>query len=116
SNGLASDTASALKRRQRLLFVRVDVEDGCELGDLHQVVDPLGEMEQLDFAAFVSGGRIRSRLFTDSRTIHVTHATHIQDELFRSSVERVLNRISEGYPTFAKGDAAADFENISVFD
>jgi hypothetical protein len=51
-----ADTALALEGRQCFLFVRVGVEDGGELGDLRQVADSLCEMEQLDFAPFVSGG------------------------------------------------------------
>src|SRR6476620_6733270 len=34
-------------------FVVFHVEDGVELGDLQQVVDFLGEVEQLEFAALV---------------------------------------------------------------
>ena len=37
--------------RNRRRFVVLDVEDGVELGDLEQVVNLLGQVQQLQFAS-----------------------------------------------------------------
>jgi hypothetical protein len=40
----------------RFLLIRIDVEDGGELGDLHQVIHLLGQIKELEFTALVPGG------------------------------------------------------------
>jgi hypothetical protein len=42
-----------------LSFVLEDVENGEEFGDLHQVADAVGEVEELKLAVLVSYGGIR---------------------------------------------------------
>jgi hypothetical protein len=42
------------------------IEDGVELGDLEQIVDLLGEVEQLKFAALVLGGGECADQFADA--------------------------------------------------
>jgi hypothetical protein len=44
------------ERLYRRRFVVFHVEDGVELGDLKQVVDLLGEVQQLEFATLILGG------------------------------------------------------------
>ena len=47
-------------------FVVFHVEDGVELGDLEQIVDLLGEVQELQFATLVLGGGEGADQFTDA--------------------------------------------------
>ena len=47
-------------------FVVFHVEDGIELGDLQQVVNFLGEVEQLEFAALVFHGGVGADQLADA--------------------------------------------------
>src|SRR6516164_3822849 len=55
-----------LERLDRGGFVVLHVEDRVKLGDLEQVVDLLGEVEQLQFATLILGGREGADQFADA--------------------------------------------------
>ena len=70
-NGVLAKTCAAkvrglFERFDRGCFVVFHVEDGVELGDLKQVVDLLGEVQQLQFAALVLHGGKGANQFADA--------------------------------------------------
>src|ERR1035437_1980468 len=90
------ETAAGLIRRPFLLmrngfalfegadgrgFVVPDVEDGVELGDLEQVVDLLGEVEQLEFAARIPDRGEGADQFADAGAIDVADAFQVQQDV-----------------------------------
>src|SRR5215467_9721952 len=63
---IASRGGALLERLHGCGFVVFHVEYGIELGDLQQIVDFLGELEQLQFAALVLGGGEGANQFADT--------------------------------------------------
>src|SRR5271170_4421786 len=69
------------ERRNRRRFVVFDVEDGVQLGDLQQIVDFLGQVQQLQFAAAVLDRREGADQFTDARAVDVADVAQVQEDL-----------------------------------
>src|SRR5208283_1208875 len=88
-----------------------DVEDGVELGDLEQVVDLLGEVEQLELAAGVFDGGECADQLSDAGAIDVADLGEVEQDVFGALVERVVNAVAQGDAAFAKGDAATEVED-----
>src|SRR5271168_4411592 len=62
-------------------FVVFDVEDGVELGDVEDVVDFLGEVEELEFAAGVADGGEAADEFSDAGAVEVIDVGEVEDDL-----------------------------------
>src|SRR5262245_31701589 len=73
----------------RIRLVILDVEDGVQLGDLEQVVDFFGEVQQLQLAALVLSGRESANQLADSRAIDVVHVAEVQQDFLVSLGEQV---------------------------
>ena len=54
------------ERLDRVCFVVLDVEDGVEFGDLEQVVNLFGQIQELQFAAAVADGGESADQFADA--------------------------------------------------
>jgi hypothetical protein len=54
-------------------FVVLHVEDGVELGDLEQVVDFAGQVEQLQLAALVADSGVGAHQLADARAVDLIH-------------------------------------------
>jgi hypothetical protein len=59
-------------------FVVFHVEDGVELGNLQQIVNFLGEVQQLQLAALVLGGGERADEFADAGAVDLIHVAEVQ--------------------------------------
>ena len=55
-------------------FVVFDVEDGVELGDVEDVVNFLGEVEELEFSAGIADGGEAADEFSDAGAVEVIDA------------------------------------------
>ena len=55
-----------LERLHRRRLIVLHIENGVQLGDLQQVVDFLGQLEQLQFATLVLGGGKGADQFADA--------------------------------------------------
>src|SRR5579862_9373429 len=85
-NGMLAKTCAAkvrglFERFDRGCFVVFHVEDGVEFGDLKQIVDLLGEVQKLQFAALILRGRKGAHQLTDARAIDVVDVLEIQHDL-----------------------------------
>src|SRR6266496_1921287 len=104
---------------ERNLFERFDgsgfvvfyVEDGIELGDLEQVIDLLGEIQQLEFAALILGGSEGADQFADAGAIDVINFGQVQHDLLVALAKQVAHRVAKDDAAFAEGDAAAAIHN-----
>src|SRR5580704_14793823 len=108
---------AALHRRGQRLFVEagygggfvgVDVEDGEELGDLEEVVNFLGQVEELELAATVANGSKSADQFADAGTIDVVDVAKIENDFDAAGVENVANGLAQQGATFAQGDTPAE--------
>src|SRR6185312_8392442 len=92
-------------------FVVFDVEDGVELGDLEEVVDLLGEVEELELAAGVLDGGKGGDHFADAGRVDIADVCEVEDDLAGAFGERVADGVAQGDAAFAQGDAAAEIED-----
>jgi hypothetical protein len=95
-------------------FVVFDVEDGVELGDMEDVVDFLGEVEELELAAGVTDGGEAADQFSNPGTIDVVDADEVEDDLLLALGDEIADGIAEIADFFAKDDAAVDVEDGDV--
>src|SRR5215469_4231016 len=99
------------ERLDRLAFVVLDVEDGVELGDLEQVVNFLGEVEQLELAALVANGSERADQLADSGAVDVGHVAEVEQDFLLAFGNQVFHRFTQDHAAFAQGDATAHIDD-----
>src|SRR5215469_18336258 len=63
-------TVELPERFDRCRLVVLHVEDGVQLGDLQQVMDLLGQVQQLQFPALVADGSVGADQLADPRTVY----------------------------------------------
>src|SRR5437868_7137632 len=70
--------AVLLERLYGSRLIILNVEDGVQLGDLQQIVDLLGQLQQLQLAALILCGGKGADQFADPRTVDVIHIRQVQ--------------------------------------
>src|SRR5271170_5299656 len=75
-------------------FVVLDVEDRVELGDLEQVVDLLGEVQELQLAALVADGGIGADQLADARAVDVVDVAEVQQDKLGALGEQVTGGVA----------------------
>src|SRR4051812_29522844 len=104
----AGEMRSLLREgRDRLRFVVFDVEDGVQLGDLQKVMDLLGQVEQLEFAAAITDGGVSTDQLTDTGAVDVGDVAEVEQDLFGALAEQVTNQVAQDNAALAERDAAA---------
>src|SRR6185312_382168 len=95
--------------RRRLIILHV--KNGVKLRDLQQVMNFLGQLEQLQFATLVFRCGICADQFTNARAVNVIHVAKVQQNLFVALAEQVLYGIAKHYAAFAEGYTSAAIDN-----
>src|ERR1700722_8279416 len=88
-------------------FVVFHVEHGVQLGDLQQVMNFLGQVEQLEFATLITHGGEGADQLANARAVDIVHIAEVQQNLLLSFGKQVANYILEDDAAFAEGDPAA---------
>src|SRR5271165_5681254 len=88
-------------------FVVFHVEDGVELGDLQQIVDFFGQVEEFEFAALILGGGESADQFADARAVDVIDLAQVQDDLLIALGKQVAHSVAQNDAAFAERDATA---------
>jgi hypothetical protein len=97
-------------------FVVFDVEDGVELGDVEDVVDFLGEVEEFEFAAGVADGGEAADEFADAGGIDVIDLGEVEDDFFLAGGDELADGVAELSGFVAEGDASVDVDDGDVAD
>src|SRR5438477_4816741 len=97
-------------------FVVFHVEDGVQLGDLQQVVDFLGEVEQLKLAALIFDGGIGADQLADAGAVDVIDVAKVQQDFLVALAEQLAHGIAQDYAAFTEGDTAATVDNGHAID
>src|SRR5215468_10515439 len=97
-------------------FVVFYVENGVQLGNLQQVVNFLGEVEQLEFAALVFHGGVGADQLADARAVDVIDVTQVEKDLLVAFAKQVAHGIAQNYAAFTEGDAAAAIHDGDAID
>src|ERR1035437_3488255 len=100
-----------LERLDRGSFAVFHVEHGVELGNLKQIIDFLGEVQELEFAALILGRGEGADQFTDARTVDIVDVLQVQNNLLVPFGEDIAHRVAENDAAFAEGDATAAIHN-----
>src|SRR6478609_9260660 len=95
----------------RCSFVVLDIEDRIELGDLQQVVDFLGQVEQLQLAAFAPHGGKRAHQFADPGAVDISNVAQVEQDFFVPFADQVANGVTQYHAAFTQCDAAAHIHN-----
>jgi len=97
-------------------FIVFDVEDGVELGDVEDIVNFLGEVEELEFSASVAHAGITADKSSDAGRVDVVDAGEIEDDFLFVLRDEVFDSVAEDFDFVAENDAAAHVENGDVRD
>jgi hypothetical protein len=97
-------------------FVVFDVEDGVELGDVQDVVDLLGEIQELEFASGVADGGETADEFSDAGAVDVIDADEVEDNLFLALGDEGADSVAEIANFIPKDDATVDIEDGDMSD
>ncbi len=92
-------------------LVVLDVENRVELGDLQQVVNLLGEIEQLKVSALVAHGGKRADQLADTRAVDISHVTQVEQDLLGAFAEEIPHGVAQLHTAFSQGNAAATIHN-----
>src|SRR6266567_2992538 len=99
------------ERLNRRGFVVPNVKNRIELGDLQQVVDLLGQIEQLQFATLVLYRGVGADQLADARTVNVVDVPQIEQNFFLPLGEQVFHRVPQDYAAFPQSDPSAAIHN-----
>ena len=97
-------------------FVVFDVEDGVELGDVEDVVNFLGEVEELEFASGVADGSEAADELSDAGAVDIVDAHQVEDNSLFAFRDEGANGVAKGSDFVAEDDASVDVENGDVSD
>ncbi len=94
----------------------MDFEDGIELGDLEQILDPFGEAEEFELAVLASDCGVTIDEFSDAGAIDVADLAEIKEELLIAGGGEIANGIAEKRRPFSEGDTADGINYGNVTD
>jgi len=97
-------------------FVVFDVEDGVELGDVEDVVNFLGEVEEFEFATGVADGGEAADEFSDAGAVDVVDADEVEDDLLFALGDQGADGVAEIADFVAEDDATSNVEDGDVSD
>src|SRR5215468_4833909 len=104
-------SCSLLERPNGFGFVVFNIEDGIKFGDLQQIVDLFGELEQLQFAALVTHRGKRAHQLPDARAIDIADVAQVEQNFLLPFAEKVFDGIAQYHAAFAQGYAAAHIDD-----
>lgn len=97
-------------------LVVFNVEDGVELGDVQDVVNLLGEVEELEFASRVADGGEAADQLSDTGAVDVVDAGEVEDNLLLSLIDQAADGVAQRVNFVSEHDAAMNVENGDVGD
>src|ERR1017187_5930989 len=96
---------------ERFRFVGVGLENGHQLGDLHQVFHLLLQVQEFHLAASAGDGGIAADHLAQTGTVDVADLGEIQQDVFLFAGQRFPDGIPEIAQGLTKGEPAAHVQN-----
>jgi hypothetical protein len=96
------------------VFVVGDVEDGVETSDLHQVVDFIGEVEKLEFAALFAHGGKGADQVAQAGAVDVIDFAEVEQDFFVTFGQEASDNATKGGALFPEDDFASDVDDRDV--
>jgi hypothetical protein len=88
-------------------FVVLHVKYCVELRDLEQVMDLLGQVQQLELAAFFANGGESADQFSNAGAVNVGDVAKVEKDLLFALAEDLANDVAQNHAAFAESDATA---------
>src|SRR5665213_2010204 len=113
--GLESN-ASLLVGGDGFRFIVENVEDGVELGDLQQVLDLLGQLQQLEGAAGVLDRRQGADQLADAGAVDVIDVRQIEEDLVGTLGQDVAYGVPDGYASLTQHNLSTQIQDCDSVD
>ena len=97
-------------------FVVADVEDGVELGDEEDVVNFLGELEELELASGVADGGEAADEFSEAGAVEVVDVGKVENNLLFVFGDEAADGVAERVDLVAEDDASVNVKDGDVRD
>ena len=92
------------------------VENGVELGDVQDVVNLLGEIEEFELAPGVADGGKAADQFADAGGIDVIDVSEVEDDFLLAIADELADGIAQLSGFVAEGDASIHVDDGNVAD
>lgn len=97
-------------------FIVVYLKDGIQLGDLEEIVDALGEVEELELAVLTGDGGEGVDEFSDAGGIDVVDFAEVKEEFLVAGGDETADGVAHERDAFAEGDATNGVDDGDVAD
>src|SRR5438309_4547067 len=104
------------ERRNCGCLVVLHVEDGVEFRDLQQIVNLLGQVQQLQLAPAVLHRSEGADQLANSRAVDIADVSKVQQYFVRTFSQYITNGVANRNAAFAESDAAAKIQNGDAVD
>src|SRR5271165_4672185 len=95
------------ERLHRPGLVLSHIEDGVQLGDLQQVVNFLGQVQQFEFAALVAYGGKGADQLADARAVNISDLAKVEQKLLLALGKQFAHRVPQDHAAFTQRNTAA---------
>src|SRR6185312_9027903 len=92
-------------------FVVENIEDGVELGDLQEVFDLLGQLQQLERTAGVLDGRQSADKLANTGAVDVIDVRQIDENLVGTFSQDVTHSVADGYASLTQHNLPTQIQN-----
>lgn len=93
------------------VFVALHVEDRNEPGDLEDVMNATGELQQLHFAAGSAYSRVSAYEFADSGAVDVVDVREVEQDLAMAGVKQAPDRVAQDRAALTQRDFPAEIDD-----
>jgi len=104
----------SVKAVKRGGFVRLDVENREEPGDLQDVVHSPAEIHQLQLAARAADGRVGPDELADAGAVDIVDIVQVEEDFAMSLLDQVANHVPQGCAGLAERDPAAEIDHGDI--
>ena len=94
------------KTANRFSFVVEDFEDRVQFGDLQQILNPLGKIQKLEFAALIRHGSETGYQFANTGAVDVRDIAQGQQDFLFTVGHQFTDCVAERTGSFTKCDAS----------
>jgi hypothetical protein len=92
-------------------LVVLNVKYSVELGDLQEIMNLLGQVEQLEFAILITNAGESADQFANPRAVNVCDIAEVEENLLVSLSGKFLDGIAQNDTAFAECDTPTEIDN-----
>src|ERR1700687_552493 len=105
------DSTELAVTAQSAILVRVDLEDGEQLGQLQKIMHFFRQLQELHCSAAVLHSHVGADEFADARAIDVVDVGQIQQDERTLLVQSLADSLPQERTAFAQGNTTADVDD-----